>query len=96
MATKIVFKESFALRLERQIRFIATNNPQNARRFKNSLLTRIKEIAQNPYACRKSIYFDDIEIRDLIYKGYTIIYLITDINIEVFGFLKHQKDPTDQ
>lgn len=95
MPTKIVFTHSFTLRLEKQIRFIAINNPQNARRFKNSLLARIKEIAQNPYACRKSIYFDNKEIRDLIYKGYTIVYVITDINIEVFGFLKHQKDPTD-
>lgn len=93
MAKKIVFGDGFVSRLERQIRYIARNNPQNARKFKNSILARIKEIAQNPYACRKSIYFDNKEIRDLIYKGYTIVYVITDKSIDVFGFLKQQKEP---
>jgi plasmid stabilization system protein ParE len=93
MAIKIVFKESFAIRLEKQIKYIGFNNPQNARKFKNSLLKRIKEIPKNPYVCRKSIYFEDQNIRDLIYKGYTIVYEITDETIEVFGFMKNQKDP---
>jgi plasmid stabilization system protein ParE len=91
---KILFKDTFIFRLEKQIDFISLDNPGNARKFKNELFYRIKEIPSNPYRYRKSIYFDDPAIRDLIYKGYTIVFRIAD-RIEVFGFVKFQKKPTD-
>jgi len=31
----------------------------------------------------------------LIFKGYTIVFRIAEENIEVFGFVKYQKEPTD-
>jgi plasmid stabilization system protein ParE len=46
---KIVFKDTFVIRLEKQINYIALDSPGRARKFKNNLLTRIKEIPQNPY-----------------------------------------------
>jgi hypothetical protein len=48
-----------------------------------------------PYAYRKSIYFNDKNIRDLIFKGYTIVFRITENKIEIFGFVKYQEKPTD-
>ncbi len=48
-----------------------------------------------PYAYRKSIYFNDKNIRDLIFKGYTIVFLITENKIEIYGFVKYQEKPTD-
>jgi plasmid stabilization system protein ParE len=89
---KIDLKESFLKRLGNQIDFIAKNNPQNARKFKNNLLNRIKEIPSNPYKFRKSIYYEDEKIRDLIYKGYTIVFRINDKVIEVFGFVKYRNN----
>jgi plasmid stabilization system protein ParE len=91
---KILFKDTFVSRLEKQIDFISIDNPGNARKFKSELLSKIKEIPSNPYRYRKSIYFDDPTIRDLIYKGYTIVFRISE-NIEIFGFVKFQKKPTD-
>jgi len=44
---------------------------------------------------RKSIYFDDDSIRDLIFKGYTVVFRINNSQIEVFGFVKFQENPTD-
>lgn len=46
-----------------------------------------------PYKHRKSIYFDTKNIRDLIFKGYTIVYRINPDKkeIEVFGLIKHEK-----
>ncbi|HPW67055.1 MAG TPA: type II toxin-antitoxin system RelE/ParE family toxin [Salinivirgaceae bacterium] len=92
---KILFKESFLIRLESQIEYISLDSPKRARKFKNDLLDRIKEIHQNPYKYRKSIYFDNISIRDLIFKGYTIVFRINEDQIEIFGFLKHQEKPID-
>jgi plasmid stabilization system protein ParE len=52
---KIVFKDSFLIRLENQIDYISKDSPKLARKFKNDLLSRIKEIADNLYRYRKSI-----------------------------------------
>ena len=48
-----------------------------------------------PYANRKSIFFDREDIRDLIFKGYIIVYKINTENqtIDVFGFTKYENDP---
>jgi len=91
---KILFKDTFVFRLEKQIDYITIDNPGNARKFKRELFYKIKEIPSNPFRYRKSIYFDDPTIRDLIYKGYTIVFKISE-NIEIFGFVKFQNKPTD-
>ena len=92
---KIVFKESFLNRLEIQINYIALDSPKRARKFKNDLLARIREIHINPLRYRKSIYFNKEEIRDLIFKGYTIVFRITADQIEIFGFVKYQNSIND-
>jgi plasmid stabilization system protein ParE len=92
---KIVFKDSFLNRLENQIDYISLDSPSRARKFKNELLKRIKEIPKNPFRYRKSIYFDLEEIRDLIFKGYTIVFRVTENQIEIFGFVKYQNSPID-
>ncbi|MCX6236314.1 MAG: type II toxin-antitoxin system RelE/ParE family toxin [Bacteroidia bacterium] len=92
---KIVFKDTFIIRLENQLEYISLDSTNRARKFKSDLLARIKEISSNPYKYRKSIYFEQDSIRDLIFKGYTIVFRITEERIEVFGFVKYQKGPTD-
>ena len=46
-----------------------------------------------PYKCRKSIYFTKENIRDLIFKGYTIVYKIDELKdiITIVGIKKYQK-----
>ncbi len=46
-----------------------------------------------PFACRRSIFFDREDIRDLIYKGYIVVYKVDEENdiITVFGFSKYKK-----
>ncbi|MEI6059249.1 MAG: type II toxin-antitoxin system RelE/ParE family toxin [Bacteroidota bacterium] len=92
---KILFKETFILRLERQLHYISLDSTGRARKFKSGLFQRIRSIPSNPYSFRKSMYFDDESIRDLTYKGYTIVFRITGNAIEVFGFVKHQQGPVD-
>jgi plasmid stabilization system protein ParE len=90
---KIIYTESFVLRLEKQLQFIAKDKPLAAKKFKKNILTTIKSVSSNPYLCRKSIYFENDSIRDLIYKGYTIVFRIKEKQIEVFGFVKYQEKP---
>jgi plasmid stabilization system protein ParE len=92
---KILFKESFLIRFDKQIEYISLDSPKRARKFKNDVLNRINEIPQNPYKYRKSIYFENISIRDLVFKGYTIVFRIHENQIQIFGFVKHRESPTD-
>lgn len=93
---KVVFKDTFVVRLEKQIEYISLDSPERARKFKNELIKKIKEIPKRPMSFRKSIYFDDEMIRDLIFKGYTIVFRVSDSRIEVFGFVKYQQSVNDR
>jgi len=48
-----------------------------------------------PYSNRKSIFFNNLDIRDMVFKGYVIVYKIDkeEDEIIVFGFNKYQQDP---
>ena len=92
---KIIYLKSFQIRLNRQLSYIAYDSPVNARRFRDGLKKAIHATKENPYINRRSIFFDDDNIRGLIYKGYIIVYRINDKNIELFGLSKYQLTPTD-
>lgn len=71
---KIRITKEFRGKLRKQINYISKDKPTAARNFKDQLLARVKEISDYPYSSRKSIYFDNEDVRDLIFKGYTITY----------------------
>jgi plasmid stabilization system protein ParE len=94
---KIIITESFQERLEKQVAFIAADSPSRSRKFKNDLITAIRKILLKPFKHRQSIYFNDPCIRDLIFKGYTVVFRINQDNdvIEVFSFVKYQEKLTE-
>lgn len=91
MRVKIL--KGFSLKLLSQVEYIAEDKPQAARKFKRDVLILLKEIGKMPYKNRRSIYFEDQNIRDLVFKGYTIVYRIKPEEeiIEVFGFIKYRE-----
>ncbi len=68
--------ERFNDELQIILDFISTNNPERALNFYDNLISEILAIPQNPYRCRKAKPSDDKNIRELIYKKYTIPYYI--------------------
>ncbi|MFC2089149.1 type II toxin-antitoxin system RelE/ParE family toxin [Bacteroidota bacterium] len=74
---------------------MAKDKPGAARKFKSEILKRIREIPDMPYANRKSIFFDRDDIRDLIFKGYIVVYKVDAEEgiITIFGFSKYRDDP---
>lgn len=90
---KIKILLNFSLKLADQVEYIARDKPTAAKTFKREVLNSIKAIGEMPYKNRKPIYFEDENIRELIFKAYKIIYRIKgDKNIiEVFGFIKQEK-----
>ena len=73
---KIKLIESFYNRLSLQVDYISKFSKTNAKRFKTGILQEIRNIPQNPYLYRKSIFYDDKNIRELIFKGYCIVFHI--------------------
>ncbi len=92
---KIKFTKSFKDKLNSQIEYIANDKPKAARKFKNDLLLKVSKIPEMPYMYRKSIFFEDDYIRELIFKGYIVVFRINREKslIEVFGFTKFQDNP---
>ena len=89
---KIKLQEEFLFELNNQINYISKDKPVAARKFKSDLLKKVKKDLKNPFHFKKSRYFNDENIRDYVFKGYTVVYYI---NIEqksvlVFGFIKHK------
>ena len=58
---------------------IAKDKVDASKNFQKELDKLINNIPNFPYKYRQSIYFDDKNIRDLIYKKYTINY---EVNLE--------------
>ena len=89
---KIRFEEEFLNTLNEQVRCISKDKPFAAKKFKSDLLVNIKKDLKLPFYYKKSIYYNDKNIRDYGFKGYTIVYYV-DIRqeiISVFGFIKYK------
>jgi len=90
---KIVRSQKYTSSLQEAMFFISKDSKNRALQFKNQLDSHINDLDNIPYKFRKSIYFDDENIRDLIFKGYTIVYKI-DISknlITVIGLRNTQE-----
>ncbi len=92
---KIKVTKKFRDKLNTQVDYIAKDKPSAARKFKEEIILRIKGIVNMPYQHRKSIFFDNNEIREFIYKGYIVVYKVdkSKDTIEVFGFTKYETKP---
>ena len=90
---KIKITDDFLQKLSDQIEYIAKDKPQAARKFKSEVISKIRKLARFPSASRKSIYFEDEHIRDLIVIGHKIVYRIKpgETEVEVFGFIRSQE-----
>ena len=70
--------------------YIAQDSVQRAIHFQHELDKMIENCVHFPYKYRKSIYFNDDHIRDLIFKGYVIPYVVDEENatLTVLGIIK--------
>ena len=73
---KIVRSQRYTNALQVILRFISIDSKSRALTFKKELDTHINDLDYMPYKFRRSHYFDDENMRDLIFKGYTIVYKI--------------------
>ncbi|WP_457744626.1 type II toxin-antitoxin system RelE/ParE family toxin [Sulfurimonas sp.] len=58
--------------------YIAQDKLSASENFLNELDKLINNLPNYPFKFRQSVYFDNENIRDLIYKGYTVIYRVNE------------------
>ena len=92
---KIIKSNKFNDKLKNILQYIASDSVANAKDFKSELDFKIKELVSFPFKFRASKYYDEENARDLIFKGYTIVFRLTKESVEIFGFVKFQEEPTD-
>jgi toxin ParE1/3/4 len=85
---KIIRSERFKEELKLVLTFISKDKKSAAKAFAKTLKDEINTLADNPKQFRKSIHFEDDNIRDMIFKGYVIPYIIDEKEILLLGIVK--------
>ena len=84
----IIFTNRFRKELGKIVRFIAFDSKIRAKNLSSSIKAMCHNLVDMPYRYRKSMKFDDENIRELIFKGYIIPYHIKDNQIIILGIYK--------
>jgi len=89
----IIYNPIFDKEIIDIVNYIALDKPSVSIKFALELEKLILNIPYFPFKYKSSFYFDDKNIRDMIYKGYTIIYEVNlDKNtIEILKIFNHNK-----
>ena len=82
---KINILDSFSEKLDQQVEYIAQDKPEAARKFHKDVIAKIRGLKQNPFKCRRSLFVNHDDVRDLVFKGYTITFRVEDEVISVFA-----------
>ena len=90
---KIIYRESFIKEITDIWDFIALDSSNRATQFVNEIEQKIQDLPSLPLIYRKSIYFDAENIRDMIHKGYVVVYKIDTANesIIILGINKYKQ-----
>jgi len=88
---QIYTNNDFDQSLDEILDYIALDSLEKALDFVHELQTKFETLPFMPYKFRKSIYFDNENIRDFIYKGYVIPYLVDQECIVILGIVKYRE-----
>ena len=87
---KIIIEIGFSKPLLQILSTISKDKKSASKKFNKDLKDRIKLLLDSPFMCRASIYFEDSRYRDLIFKGYTVIYKVEENEIKILDIFKWQ------
>ena len=75
---KILFTEDFKENLTEILKFIKQDSKNRAYTFCDSLKNEIMKIHERPYSYRENLTMKDTQVRDLIFKGYVVVFVIDE------------------
>lgn len=88
---EIILSEQFKEEIKSILDFYTDRSKSNkvANDFLESLFEKIESLPTFAYRFRKNQYFRKDNIRDLIFKGYVIPFIIEDDTIKILSIYKH-------
>lgn len=88
---EIILSEQFKEEIKSILDFYTDRSKSNkvANDFLESLFEKIESLSTFAYRFRKNQYFHKDNIRDLIFKGYVIPFIIEDDTIKILSIYKH-------
>lgn len=89
---EIIYQPKFVCAFKQIWDYISQDSKNRANDFKSEVKKKIEDLVFMPLKYKKSIYFEDDNIRDLIFKGYTIVYKIDNIHnkLIIIGITKYK------
>jgi plasmid stabilization system protein ParE len=89
----VIYDSVFVAQMVEILRYIANDNQSRADYFQQEIEAHLQSLPHFPYKFRQSIHYDDPQIRDYVFKGYTIPYLIDETNgvivvLDIFKWTK--------
>ncbi|MFM1874646.1 MAG: hypothetical protein RL266_383 [Bacteroidota bacterium] len=90
---KVELLDAFLDQLNDQVDYIARDKPNAARKFYDDILIEAMKLGEKPMLYRRSIYYDDDRYRDMVFKGYKVIFKIDEPKDTIFviGLVNMQK-----
>ena len=88
---KIVESQKYKIELREIAQHIKKDKKSAAIKFVQELKKRVQNITHFPYKYRKSVYFEDDNVRDMIYKSYTVIYEVFENKIVIMTIFNQNK-----
>lgn len=85
----IIRTKRYIKELKNILTFIAKDSLNSSRKFKNELDDKINKIPNYPQIYRKSLTTDDENVKDLIFKGFVVVFRIKNDDIYILGIYKH-------
>lgn len=85
----IIYRQNFITNAKQIHQFISKDSKNRADKFINELLKKIELIANMPLSFRINPVMQRDDIRDVIFKGYVIPFLIDSDNIYILDIYKH-------
>ena len=84
----IIKDKKFLRKIQLIYEYIKKDKPIAAKNFVYELNLKIKNLKTFSKMYRKSVYFDDENYRDMIHKGYIVIYKIEKDKIIILDIFK--------
>ena len=74
-----------------EIKRIKQDSKDRAYTFRDSLKNEIIKIPERPYSYRENLTMKDTQVRDLIFKGYVVVFVIDEgeQTITIISIYKH-------
>ena len=85
--------KDFLSQLDAILDFYSKDSIETARAFYSELVERLKNISYMPYIFRKNKTINREDTRDLIFKGYVVVFRIEQDYIKILAIYKHNLTP---